>query len=48
MEVMISRNLYEGAKEMCWLMMVENREFLKELLESMYGELPTPKPKKKN
>ena len=25
---------------------VENKEFLKKLLESMYGELPAPKKKK--
>ncbi len=34
---------YEGAKEMLLVDDVENREFLKELLEAMYGELPAPK-----
>ena len=38
---------YEGAKEMLLVDNVENREFLEELLESMYPELPAPKPKKK-
>ena len=37
---------YEGAKEML-LADVDNREFLKELLEAMYDELPAPKQKKK-
>ncbi len=37
---------YEGAKEML-LADVDNREFLKKLLEAMYDELPTPKQKKK-
>ena len=37
---------YEGAKEMIQVDDVENREFLKELFESMYGELPEPKKKK--
>ena len=38
---------YEGAKEMLLVDDVENREFLRELLESMYDELPAPKKKKK-
>lgn len=37
---------YEGAKEMLLVDNVENKEFLKELLEGMYGELPAPKKKK--
>ena len=37
---------YEGAKKML-LADVDNREFLKELLEAMYDELPAPKQKKK-
>ncbi len=37
---------YEGAKEMLLVDNVENREFLEELLESMYPELPAPKKKK--
>ena len=37
---------YEGAKEMM-LADVDNREFLQELLEAMYDELPAPKQKKK-
>jgi len=37
---------YEGAKEMLLVDNVENREFLKELVETMYGELPAPKKKK--
>ena len=38
---------YEGAKEMLLVDDVENREFLRELLESMYDDLPAPKNKKK-
>ena len=37
---------YEGAKEMLLVDKVENREFLRELLEAMDGELPAPKPGK--
>ena len=37
---------YERAKEML-LADVDNREFLEELLEAMYDELPAPKQKKK-
>ena len=37
---------YEGAKEMLLVDNVDNRGFLKELLESMYGELPAPKTRK--
>ena len=36
---------YEGAKEMLLVDSVENREFLCELLEAMYEELPAPKKK---
>ena len=36
---------YEGAKEMIMVEEVDNREFLKELLEAMYPELPAPKKK---
>ena len=37
---------YEGAKEMLLVDDVENKEFLRELLEDMYDELPAPKKKK--
>ena len=37
---------YEGAKEMLLVDDVEDREFLRELLEAMYDELPIPKKKK--
>ena len=37
---------YEGAKEMLLVDNVENREFLRELLEAMDGELPALKPGK--
>lgn len=37
---------YEGAKEMLLVDNIENKDFLKELLEAMYGELPAPKKKK--
>ena len=36
---------YEGAKEMILVDNVENKEFLRDLLEAMYGELPAPKKK---
>ena len=36
---------YEGAKEMLLVDNVENREFLCELLEAMYKELPVQKKK---
>jgi TfoX/Sxy family transcriptional regulator of competence genes len=38
---------YEGAKEMLLADNLEDKEFLKELLESMYEELPAPKKKRK-
>lgn len=38
---------YEGAKEMLLVDDVENREFLGELLEAMYEELPAPRKKRK-
>ena len=34
---------YEGAREMLLVDDVENRAFLRELLEAMYDELPAPK-----
>lgn len=37
---------YEGAKEMILVDEVDNREFLKDLFEAMYPELPAPKKKK--
>ena len=37
---------YEGAKEMLLVDDVEDREFLRELLDAMYDELPAPKKKK--
>lgn len=37
---------YEGAKEMLLADNIENKEFLRELLEGMYDELPAPKKKK--
>ena len=37
---------YEGAKEMLLVEDVENREFLKELFEAMYDELPARKKRK--
>lgn len=38
---------YEGAKEMLLVDDVENKKFLKELLEAMYDELPAPKKRRK-
>ncbi len=37
---------YEGAKEMLLVDDVEDAEFLRELIRSMYEELPEPKAKK--
>ena len=37
---------YEGAKEMLLVEDLDNREFLRELLEAMYEELPAPKKRK--
>ncbi len=37
---------YDGAKEMILVDNVENKEFLRDLLEALYGELPAPKKKK--
>lgn len=37
---------YEGAKEMLLVDSIENKKFLKDLLEGMYDELPAPKKKK--
>ena len=36
---------YEGAKEMILVDNIEDRDFLGELLEAMYEELPAPKKK---
>ena len=38
---------YDGAKEMLLVDNIENKDFLRKLLEGMYDELPTPKKKKK-
>ena len=37
---------YDGAKEMLLVDDVENKEFLRDLLEAMYNELPAPGKKK--
>ena len=37
---------YEGAKEMLLVDDIDNKVFLKDLLEAMYDELPEPKKKK--
>ena len=36
---------YEGAKEMLLVDEIENKEFLRELFDAMYPELPAPKKK---
>ena len=36
---------YDGAKPMLMVENIEDREFLKELFEAMYDELPAPKKK---
>ena len=38
---------YEGAKEMLLLERIDDREFVQELLEAMYEELPLPGNRKK-
>jgi len=38
---------YEGAKEMLLVDEVDSKEFLTELFEAMYDELPLPKQKRK-
>ena len=38
---------YEGAKEMLLVDEVDNKEFLTDLFNAMYDELPAPKPKKR-
>ena len=38
---------YDGAKPMILVDNVDNRDFLKELMDAMYDELPEPKKKKK-
>ena len=50
MELMPDANMelpYEGAKEMLLVDDVENRDFLKEVFEAIYPEIPAPKKKKK-
>ena len=37
---------YDGAKEMLLVDDIENKEFLRDLLEAMYNELPAPKKRK--
>ncbi len=37
---------YDGAKEMLLVDNVDNKDFLRELLEAMHAELPVPKKKK--
>lgn len=38
---------YNGAKEMILIEDVDDKDFLKNLIEAMYDELPFPKPRKK-
>ena len=37
---------YEGAKKMLLVQAVDSKEFLTDLFNTMYDELPVPKPKK--
>ncbi|MBQ4506153.1 MAG: TfoX/Sxy family protein [Firmicutes bacterium] len=49
LEMMPEANLelpYEGAKEMLLVDDLENKEFLRELLEAMYDELPAQRKKR--
>lgn len=43
----IYESSYEGAKKMLLVQDVDNKEYLTGLFNSMYDELPVPKPKKK-
>ena len=50
MEMMPEANMelpYEGAKEMVLVDNVKDKEFLRDLFEAMYEELPAPKKKRK-
>ena len=50
MEMMPEANMelpYEGAKEMVLVDNAEDKEFLRDLFEAMYEELPAPKKKRK-
>lgn len=38
---------YAGAKEMLLVEKVDNKEFLTKLVEAMYDELPSPKPRRR-
>ena len=38
---------YEGAKEMLLVEDIENRDFLRQLFEAMYEDLPEPKKRKR-
>lgn len=38
---------YEGAKEMLMVDRIDDRDFLRDLLNAMYDELPEPKKKRK-
>lgn len=38
---------YAGAKEMLLVEEVDNKEFLTKLFETMYDELPSPKPRRR-
>ena len=38
---------YEGTKEMLLVDDLDNKEFLRELMEAMYDELPAPKKRSK-
>lgn len=38
---------YEGKKEMLLVENIEDKEFLTELFNSVYDELPAPRPQKK-
>ncbi|ADC46368.1 TfoX N-terminal domain-containing protein [Methanobrevibacter ruminantium M1] len=49
-EMMPNANMelpYEGAKEMILVDDVEDKEFLRELVEAMYEELPAPRKRRK-
>ena len=48
MPAAISELPYEGAKEMLLVDEVDSKEFLTDLFEAMYNELPLPKQKRKN
>ena len=47
MPAAIYESPYDGAKEMLLVEEVDNKEFLTDLFNAVYDDLPEPKPKRK-